>query len=121
MPKRRKWEAVPTQGWKVDHWEDEIESAVASNVNSAERRTYTEAYDEAARLLKKGDLPEEIRRTLHRVPDIKEASAEETAEQTKWREVDNRTNRRLSKIRQEGIDEALAGKLPEKTRYLDGS
>ncbi len=44
MSKKKPKKSFPTSGWDREKWEEDIDSAVASNVHAEERRAYTHAY-----------------------------------------------------------------------------
>jgi hypothetical protein len=120
MSKKQPRKSIPTSGWEREAWEEDIDSAVASNVNAEERRAYTHAYDRAAKLLAKGKTPAAVRAAIHREPQLREGSAEETAEQAKWRKVDNRTKEELCRIEDQAIEDAIEKRPPDETKYLRG-
>jgi len=113
MARRKDRYPTGTHGADSDFRFDQIEHQVASELNDRRRKEeYEGTYAEARKLLEGKKSPEVIRQSVCHPPHLQEFSAEDSARMSDWKKAHNRVENALARLREQAVEDALAGRKP---------
>jgi hypothetical protein len=98
----------PNNGWGREAFEEDIEPHVRSHVGSSGPFAYCRAYNEAKERLRKGEVADAIRAAIDTAPKLR--GPRDDGRLLYGDEVHNRAEPQLARLRQRGVEDALAGR-----------